>query len=279
MLPEGLQVPPQTRLLQQCVAECMGTALMVLLGCGSVSAAVLTDAVHGVFQVAAVWGCAVVLAIFLFGRISGAHFNPAISLAMAAFRPSSFSRNQLFPYLFSQFIGALVGAALSLFMYLPSLSSFEVANPQIAREAGEDSVATARILGEYFSPLSSLAAFFIEAIATSILSFVIFGLTDKNNSAVSQHCVPALIGMCIVALICVFGPLTQAGMNPARDFSPRIIALCAGWPVDVCFQGWWVYIFGPIFGALTGAWLYNSTSKPALKKAQECGCEGSKNCN
>ncbi len=89
------------------------------------------------------------------------------------------------------------------------------------------------------------AALGVETLATAVLSLAIFGLTDENNTGVSPHAVPALIGACIVVLICTFGPLTQAGMNPARDFSPRIVALIAGWPVDVCFQAGWCPSLSP----------------------------------
>ena len=154
------------------------------------------------------------------------------------------------------------------------LDSCELCGPP-----GDASVATARFLGEYFSPLSTPAALGVETLATAVLTLAIFGLTDENNTGVSPQAVPALIGACIVVLICTFGPLTQAGMNPARDFSPRIVALVAGWPVDVCFQaGWWVYVVGPMVGAQLGAGLQRIALRSALQRAQDCGCEGTVDC-
>jgi glycerol uptake facilitator-like aquaporin len=108
------------------------------IGCASVSAEVVSKATHGVFQVAAVWGLVVILSISLFGRISGAHFNPAISVAMAIWRPGAFSaRSQLAPYIISQIIGALVGATIAFAASYSSLLALEELDPTIARSTGE----------------------------------------------------------------------------------------------------------------------------------------------
>lgn len=90
---------------------------------------------------------------------------------------------------------------------------------------------------------------------------------------------PAIIGMCVTALICVFGPLTQAGMNPARDLAPRIVAVIAGWPAGECFRGFYVYICGPAIGGVFGAWAQTRLISPGLKRVEECGCEGTADCN
>jgi glycerol uptake facilitator-like aquaporin len=109
------------------------------IGCASVSAEVVSKATHGVFQVAAVWGLVVIISISLFGRISGAHFNPAISLAMAIWRPDAFSaRSQLGPYIISQFVGALLGASITIATSYSSLLAFEELHPTLARSTGDD---------------------------------------------------------------------------------------------------------------------------------------------
>jgi glycerol uptake facilitator-like aquaporin len=104
-----------------------------------------------------------------------------------------------------------------------------------------------------------------ETLGTGILSFVIFALTNPKNDTVKSGYVPSLIGVTVGALIAVLAPLTQAGFNPARDFGPRIIAWCGGWKT-IAFAGFWVYIVGPIIGALLGAFaadrvLYASASE------------------
>ena len=108
------------------------------------------------------------------------------------------------------------------------------------------------------SPISTGTAFLAEAVGTGVLAFVIFALTNSKNDITNDKSngggivVPPLIGMTVGALIAVLAPLTQAGFNPARDFGPRIVAYLAGWKT-VAFQGWWVYVFGPIVGAIFGA--------------------------
>jgi glycerol uptake facilitator protein len=101
-------------------------------------------------------------------------------------------------------------------------------------------------------PVTTQVAFLAEAFGTGILSFVIFALTNPKNTEVKSAFVPPLIGLTIGALIAVLAPLTQAGLNPARDFGPRIVAFLAGWKT-VAFQGWWLYVLAPIVGALAGA--------------------------
>lgn len=104
------------------------------------------------------------------------------------------------------------------------------------------------------NPIGSGVAFLVEALGTAVLSFVIFSLTNKKNSTAKSGYIPLLIGATVASLIASLAPLTQAGFNPARDFGPRIVAFLAGWKT-VAFQGWWVYVFGPIFGAVVGATL------------------------
>ena len=83
---------------------------------------------------------------------------------------------------------------------------------------------------------------------------MIFSLTNEKNSTSKGGYVPLLIGSTVASLIATLAPLTQAGFNPARDFGPRIVAFLAGWKT-VAFQGWWVYLLGPIVGAIAGATL------------------------
>eukprot|EP00980_Cylindrotheca_fusiformis_P017379 scaffold5393_cov156-Cylindrotheca_fusiformis.AAC.1 len=90
-----------------------------------------------------------------------------------------------------------------------------------------------------------------EAFGTGVLSFVIFALTNKKNETAKSGYVPLLIGATVGSMIAIIAPLTQAGFNPARDFGPRIVAFLAGWR-EVAFQGWWIYVLGPIFGAAIG---------------------------
>jgi glycerol uptake facilitator protein len=104
----------------------------------------------------------------------------------------------------------------------------------------------------YRAPVTIQTAFFAEALGTGMLAFVIFALTHEKNEVMKDGFVPPMIGLTVGALIAVIAPLTQAGLNPARDFGPRIVAFLAGWKT-VAFTNWWVYVIAPIVGAPIGA--------------------------
>eukprot|EP00536_Pseudo-nitzschia_multiseries_P006202 jgi/Psemu1/239177/estExt_Genewise1.C_1290038 len=234
------------------LAELIGTFLIVFIGTGSVSSAIFTDSLLGLFQIASVWIIAVTIAICTTASISGAHLNPAISIAFAIVRPSkSFNWNKVLPYSFSQFLGAILGSWLNLVVYSSSIAAFEAKNG-IVRSAASG-IASAKAFGEYFvHPVTTVTAFLAESIGTAILAFVIFALTHPKNDTMKSGFVPPLIGLTVGGLIAVFAPLTQAGFNPARDFGPRIVAWFAGWKT-VAFSSSWLYIVAPIIGAIAGA--------------------------
>jgi MIP family channel proteins len=239
-------------LFREMLAELLGTFLIVFIGTGSVSSAVFTESLVGLFQIASVWIIAVTIAICTTASISGAHLNPAISIAFAMFRPSkSFNWKKVLPYSFSQCLGAIFGGWLNFVIYGSSISAFEGKRGIIRSSAS--GIASAKCFGEYFlSPVTTMTAFMAECIGTGILAFVIFSLTHPNNDTVENGFIPPLIGLTVGGLIAVFAPLTQAGFNPARDFGPRIVAWFAGWKT-VAFTNAWLYIVAPIIGALGGA--------------------------
>lgn len=235
------------------LAEFIGTGLIVMFGTGSVMSAVYTDALQGLFQIAAVWIIGVTLAIATTGPISGAHLNPSISIAFALVRPSQdFNWRHVLPYSIAQTAGAVFFSYTNLIMYSASLRQFEAAN-NIVRGT-QESIASAKCFGEYYlDPIGNDIAVYAEAFGTAILAFVIFSLTHpKNDCQQNNVYIPPLIGCCVGALISVIAPLTQAGFNPARDFGPRLIAYAFGWD-RVSFQGWWAFVIGPILGAPVGA--------------------------
>jgi glycerol uptake facilitator protein len=257
--------------------EFFGTFLLVFFGCGSVAAAVLTGAQVGIFQVAIVWGIGIALAIHLTGGISGAHLNPAITLALTFWKKKPAS--DLFPYLLGQFLGAFAAAGVLFLLFSSPLAAFE-AREGIVR-GSQESVASAMIFGEFYpnpagkplslSPfsISILQAFLIEVIGTAILSFTIFGLTDQNNKSKPHEATPLLIGLTVTLLISLLGPLTMACFNPARDLAPRLFSSLAGWgsvPFTANGNGWWVvYLIAPVIGALAGGGLYEKVISPFWK--------------
>lgn len=262
-------------LLNQCIAECIGTMFIVVFGVGSVCAAVLTKHDSGLWQIATVWGFGVALAICATGSISGAHLNPAVSLAMAMFRPHDFSWEKLLPYWFSQYLGGVLGGAFNLMIYGPLFTFFE--NEEGIIRGNINSLKTASAFGEYFpapgagfdnNVISPAFAMFVEAWGTGILMFVILALTDPRQKIIrNKEMLPFYIGFTVAVLITLYAPLTQAGWNPARDFGPRLVARMAGWgkvAIPGPRNGFWVYIIGPKLGAPMGALLYDIFINPGL---------------
>ena len=263
-------------LLAACAAEVAGTFLLVLFGTGSVAAAVYTGAQVGLWQVAAVWGFGVALAIYVTAAVSGAHLNPAVSLAFAILRRHDFPISKFFAYCGSQLIGAILAAVCVLLLFGPFITNFVTANGIVRGDAG--SQISAMAFGEYFPnpaiyepgtlSISPWHAFAVEAFGTAVLAMVIFALADRRNAALpDKSMAPFLIGFTVAALISIFAPITQAGWNPARDFGPRIVSFFAGWQ-DIAIPGpetgFWVYIAGPLVGAPIGALIFEYVIAPGL---------------
>ena len=251
------------------VGEFFGTFLLVFFGCGSVCTAVALDAQAGIFQVAIVWGLGIATAIYLTGSLSSAHLNPAVTIASAVW--SRFPVRLVLPYIGAQMLGAFAAAALLYSIFSGAIAAYESKNG-ISR--GEDgSEATAMIFGEFFpnpggKPLTETAratvspgaAFGTEVIGTAILLLVIFCVTDERNATRPQILTAATIGLTVTLLISLLGPLTMAGLNPARDLGPRLFSTMVGWrtvPFRTNGLGWLtVYIIAPIVGGLLGGAVY-----------------------
>ena len=268
-------------IIKACAAETLGTFLLVLFGTGAVAASVFTSAQTGLWQVAAVWGFGVALAIYVSAAISGAHLNPAVSLAFAVFRRADFPISRLLPYWCAQLLGAILAGLAVLWAFGNAISHFEAANGITRGES--DSVRSAMAFGEYFPNPALFAdsaldmtpwhAFAVEAFGTAILVLVIFSLIDRRNAALpNKGFAPFLIGFTVAALISLFAPLTQAGWNPARDFGPRIVAYFTGWS-DIAIPGpeggFWIYIAGPLVGGLIGAAIFEIVIAPGLRETAD----------
>src|SRR6476659_9762313 len=128
------------------VGEALGTFLLVLFGTGSVACAVLTGALQGLWQVAVVWGFGVSLAIYCSAALSGAHLNPAVSLAFALFRADRFPRARLVPYWLAQLAGAVLAGLVVWAAFAAFLARFEAHEGLVRGAAGSERAAM--IFGE-----------------------------------------------------------------------------------------------------------------------------------
>lgn len=261
--------------LRRYLAECIGTFVLVLFGLGVVHATVLTEHHGGEL----VWGGAVAAAIIVAGAISGAHLNPAITLAFAVHRRFSW---RLVPgYIGAQVLGAFSAAGLVHLAYDPLIRAFEIRHGLVRGAPGSE--LSAMVYGEYFpNPMYSqslgwsaemvpeMTAIGVECFGTAVLAMLICAITEGRNRQAPTHRGAAFgIGMAVALLISVIAPLTQAGFNPARDFGPRVVAWLSGWGA-VAIPGprggfCTVYILAPIVGAVLGVAVWRWVLAPALK--------------
>lgn len=268
-------------LLHECIAELVGTMFIVIFGVGSVCSAVLLKKDVALWHIATVWGFGVALAILATASVSGAHLNPAVSLALAIFRPNDFPSSKILPYWLAQYLGGIIGGAFNLMIFGPAFTHFEETNNIIRGQLNENftnsALNTARAFGEYFPApggalpdwvISPAFAMLVEAWGTGILMFMILALTDPRQRIIrSKEMLPFYIGFTVAVLITLYAPLTQAGWNPARDFGPRVVAALAGWgkvAIPGPRNGFWVYIVGPKIGAPIGALAYDRLIRPGL---------------
>lgn len=266
--------------------EFLGTFILVFFGTSIVAAAVLFEAAAGLVQVAMVWGIGVTLAIYATRHLSCAHLNPAVSLGMVL--TGRMKPRLLLPYWIAQLGGATMAGACVLLIFGSSITAYESAQGIVRGSAA--SVQTAMMFGEYFPnpgfahpwfDVSTGLGMAVEAAGTFLLVTMIFLLTEGCNvGRPSDMLTPVFIGATVMALIAVTGPFTQTGLNPARDFGPRLIAWAAGWD-QIAIPGpkggyFSVYIAAPMAGAAAAAavfrWVIAPLMAAKLTKIPSCDC-------
>lgn len=256
-VPQQKQKTSSTSLTTELWGEAFGTFWIVGVGSMATMSATFVDpfSTTPLHEIALVWSAAVAMAIYLCTtqKWGEAHFNPAMTIVSAVFR--DFSWNKVVPYTMAQLTGSTVGSAVAYTMHSSCIRDYEE-HQEIVRSS---SVETARVFGEYFDSLTVGQAFGVEALGTAILAATAFASTSTmasqhQSTATAKLSVPLIMGGTVFGLINWLAPYTQCGMNPVRDFGPRLVAYAAGW-TDVAFTDCWVYILAPIVGALVGAGL------------------------
>jgi len=226
--------------------ELLGTMLLIVLGNGAVANVLLKQSkgyASGWIVITAGWGFAVVAAAYVAGWISGAHINPAITLAFALIGKSSWSVVPL--YIFAQIIGAMLGAILVWLAYFPHWQRTE--NDEIKFACFATSPAIRNVFWNCVT----------ETIATFVLVLGVLAITDPHNQ-VSNGFVPYLVGILVFGIGLSLGGPTGYAINPARDLGPRIIFYLLPIAQKRNFD-WgyaWVPIVGPLLGATVAAVVY-----------------------
>ena len=212
-------------------AEAVGTFALVFAGTGAIVIDADTGGVVGHLGVAITFGLMIMVMIYAVGHISGAHFNPAVTLAFAVGRHLPWSR--VAQYWAAQLLGGIAASLLLRAMF-----------GDLAR------------LGTTLPTGSAGQSFILEAVLTFFLMFVITAVATDTR-AVGQAAAIAIGGT--VGLEALFaGPISGASMNPARSLAPALVS--GTWAHQ------WIYVAGPVIGALAGVIVYNAIRGPSSKE-------------
>ncbi|KAM1689029.1 hypothetical protein PS1_036859 [Malus domestica] len=217
--------------MQKVFAEVLGTYFVIFAGCGSVVVNLVSDKTVSFPGISIVWGLVVMVMIYSVGHISGAHFNPAVTIAFAVTK--RFPLKQVPAYVGAQILGSTLAAGTLRLIFNGPQNHFAGTSPS-------------------GTPFQS---FVIEFIITFYLMFVVSGVATDNR-AIGELAGLAIGATVLLNVMCT-GQISGASMNPARSIGPAI----ASWH----YKHLWVYIFGPTLGAVSGALVYNVirfTDKP-----------------
>jgi glycerol uptake facilitator protein len=253
--------------LGELIAEFLGTMILILFGVGVVAQVVTTpDGSLGDHDsIAWAWGIGVILGVYVAGRISGGHINPAVTIALATF--GDFPWRKVLPYSLAQTAGAFVAAIIVRFVYADLI--FKV-DPQ-------HTIATQGIYstlpGNGVDGVGIPTAFFDQVVGTAILVFVVFALITVANNPPQANLAPVVIGLLVVGIGMAWGANAGYAINPARDFGPRLASLVTGYETAMFDQNgnlyFWLPIVAPIIGGLLGGALWKFTIERYLPAGPE----------
>ncbi|EGX55705.1 MIP family channel protein [Streptomyces zinciresistens K42] len=283
----AVEIPPLVKpsrlrrrggLLGECLAEFLGTFVLISFGVGVVAMAVAALPGSGrtagptTFFLGAGdwllitwgWAMAVVFGIYVAGGVSGAHLNPAVTLAFAVRRKFPWAR--VLPYWASQIVGAFAGAALVYAVYHDAINAFDDASK--GPKTGGHTLASFSIFATFPAPYFNggiWGPLIDQIVGTAFLVMLIVAVVDLRNTAVKANLGPLVIGFVVAAIGMSYGANAGYAINPARDFGPRLFTWIAGWK-DLAFPGslsgsfsayWWIPIVGPLVGGVIGVLLYD----------------------
>ncbi|XP_048358482.1 aquaporin-3 [Sphaerodactylus townsendi] len=250
----GHRLRIRNKLIRQALAECLGTLVLVLFGCGSVAQIVLSRGSHGAFlTVNLAFGFAVTLGILIAGQISGGHLNPAVTFAMCFMAREPWIKLPI--YTLAQTLGAFLGAGIVFGLYHDAIWAHGGNQLFVTGQNG-----TAGIFATYPSEhLNSVNGFFDQFIGTAALLVCVLAIVDPHNNPVPKGLEAFTVGFVILVIGTSMGFNSGYAVNPARDFGPRLFTAIAGWGSEVFTTGrqwWWVPIIAPFLGAIAGVIVY-----------------------
>lgn len=241
---------------REAAAEFLGTFILLLFGSAVVAQVVLSGNANGTYlSINLAWGLAVTMAIYVSAGVSGAHLNPAVTVALAVHR--GFAWSKVAPYCLAQTAGAFAGAAVTFLTYREAFNHYDGGARLVS-----GAKATAGIFATYPQDfLSNVPGGLVDQIVgTALLMLLVLAIGDQKNFAPEGRMQPILVGAAVVLIGMCFGFNAGYAINPARDFGPRLFTAIAGWGGDVFTAAggwWWVPIVGPLIGGVLGGWVYD----------------------
>jgi glycerol uptake facilitator protein len=253
-------------LVHELLGEFAGTMILILFGLGVVAQVVGSGgALGGHDSIAWAWGLGVTLGIYTCARVSGAHLNPAVTLALAVFR--GFSWSKVAPFALAQTAGAFAAALIVRWNYTEVLGKFDPGHTL------KSQFVFSTLPGNGSLPVHEWGALRDQIIGTAILLFLVFAVTDARNSSPLSNLAPLIIGLIVVAIGMAWGTDAGYAINPARDFGPRLASWITGygsaWKDQYGNVYFWVPIIGPLIGCLIGGGLYDALVGRFLPLADE----------
>lgn len=238
-------------LLGELAAEFAGTFILILFGVGVV-AQVAAGELGDHDSIAWAWGLGVTMGVYVAARISGAHLNPAVTIALAAFREVPWRK--VLPYSLAQTAGAFLAALIVRWNYSEALAE---ADPGLTIETQG---VFSTLPGNGILEISQMAALRDQIIGTAILLFLVVAITDKRNTSPLANLAPFVIGLIVVGIGMAWGTNAGYAINPARDFGPRLASFLTGYETAFLDQFghpyFWVPLAGPVIGGIIGVALY-----------------------
>jgi MIP family channel proteins len=240
---------------REAAAELLGTFVLIVFGTGVVAEVVLSRRDLGTpLTIHLAWGLAVTMGIYVSAGVSGAHLNPAVTLALAALR--GFAWRKVPAYVVSQMAGAFAGAAVTYLTYREAFDHFDGGARQVTGP-----LATAGVFATYPQPFLSVfpGGFVDQVVGTALLMLGVFAFADRRNAGTATGG-PVLVGALVAVIGMAFGFNAGYAINPARDLGPRLFTFLAGWGGEVFRAGgawWWVPVVAPCLGGLLGGLVYD----------------------
>jgi glycerol uptake facilitator protein len=236
-------------------AEVLGTFTLIIFGVGVVAQTVLTPFSAGAQSIHWAWGIGVVMGVYVAGGISGAHLNPAVTLAVALRR--GFPWGKVGPYMLAQLVGAFLAAMVVRWNFYEAFNKFDPAKgfkSQVVFNTYPNNAAD-------YADISQLGALRDQIIGTAMLVMLIFAIIDQRNLAPTGNIHPFIIGLVVVGIGMAIGAAAGYAINPARDLGPRLAAAVSGWSEPFNDQRGafyaWVPIIGPLIGGPLGGYIYD----------------------